>query len=222
MELQRTYPGEVRRIDPTGLRDLAEDVITEEGLPRVMPAAFYAGTSPEERAWLGHRYGLYLLPTIELCDWLSEHIGDRRAIEIGAGNGQMAARLGIVATDSMLQTRADISALYDLVGQPPVLYGPAVRKLEASEAVRKLHPNVVIGAWVTHRWNPRQPGRGGNEHGPKMDWILNRIDEYILIGNERVHAKNPLWKRPHEIHHLPFQYSRATNGSPDFVAIWKA
>jgi hypothetical protein len=207
--------------DMTGVRDLAPFVIDEEGLPQIMPAAFYEQTTLKERYWLGHRYGLYLLPTVELCGWLGEHIGARSAIEIGAGNGRLADWLGIPATDSKLQEDPDMKDLYGSLGQAPVHYGPNVEKLEAKKAVRRYRPEVAIGAWVTHRYNPRRHLSGGNQFGPDMNWILERIYEYVLIGNEEVHAKNPLWDLPHEIHHLPFIYSRAVNGSRDFVAVWK-
>lgn len=208
--------------DMTDVRDLAPYVIDEEGLPSIMPAAFYEQTTIKERYWLGHRYGLYLLPTVELCGWLGEHIGSRKAIEIGAGNGRLADWLGIPATDSKLQEDPAMVRLYgELGGQAPVRYGPNVEKLEAKKAVRRYWPDVVIGAWVTHKYNPRRHLLGGNQFGPDMSWILDHIDEYVLIGNEEVHAKNPLWDLPHGIQYLPFIYSRAVNGSRGFVAVWK-
>jgi hypothetical protein len=208
-------------IDLEGLRDLSPAVIDSEGLPRVMPAEFYEGTTIAERAVLAVRHGLYLLPTAELCSWLIEHIGDRSAIEIGAGNGRMAAHIGIPATDSHQQDDQEISQYYRDLGQAKVRYGPNVERLEAKEAVRRHRPQVVVGAWVTHRYNLRRHSRGGNENGPNLEWIFERIEEYVLIGNEAVHAKHPLWEKPHEIHYFPWLYSRAMNGSRDFIAIWR-
>lgn len=208
-------------LDPRNIRDLAPDVIDADGLPRVMPASYYASTTPEERALLGHRYGLYGLPTIELCDWLTEFIGGRNAVEIGAGNGAMAAHMGIPATDAMLQQNPDVQAIYELMAQPLITFGPNVRRLEASDAVRVLRPQVVIGSWITHRFDKRRPSLEGNMFGPRTDWILERVEHYVLIGNESVHANNPLLKTPHETHHFDFLYSRAMNGSQDFVGIWE-
>lgn len=208
-------------LDCTNLRDLAPDVIDEEGLPRVMPAGYYAETSAQERAWLGLRHGLYGLPTEELCDWMTEHIAGRKAIEVGAGNGRMAERLGIPATDLCLQDDPEIKAYFDATGQPRTQYGPNVERLEALAAVRKYRPAVVIGSWITHRYNPRRHGLGGNQYGPKMDAILERCDEYVLIGNTRTHAQNPLWRREHELLHFPWIYSRSVTDTPDFIAIWK-
>lgn len=207
------------KLDTTNIRDLSPDVIDEAGLPRLMPASYYEGTTTNERALLGHRHGLYLLPTLELAKWLTEQIDDRVAIEIGAGNGRLAAHLEIPATDSMLQD--EVSEFYEISGQPRSAFGPNVVKLEAQQAVRRYWPKVVVAAWVTHRWNRRYPGRGGNMFGPNLDWILGRVDEYVFIGNEQVHRFHPLPKLAQEIHHFPFVYSRAHNGSRDFVAVWR-
>lgn len=208
-------------IDTTGARDLAPDVIDGTGLPRVMPASYYAGATAAERGLLCVRHGLYCLPTVELVDWLRTFIDGRKAIEIGAGNGRLAEALGIPATDSYLQDEPFVREYYDALGQPPIRYGPNVARLEARDAVRKHHPQVVIGSWITHRYNARRHGRGGNMFGPDTDWILGRCEHYVLIGNTQTHAQHSLWQRPHEIHHPAWLYSRAMNGSADFIAVWK-
>lgn len=208
-------------IDTDGLRDLAPDVIDEQGLPRIMPAAYYAATTAPERGALGVRHGLYCLPTVELVNWLTEFINGRKAVEIGAGNGRLAAAVGIPATDAYLQDRPEIRDHYDSHDQPIVRYGLKVERLEARAAIRTHRPQVVIGAWVTHRYNKRNHGAGGSMYGADTDMILRQTGHYVLIGNEKVHARHPLRQRPHEIHHPPWLYSRAVNGSPEFIAVWK-
>jgi hypothetical protein len=216
MTLDGTY-----LIDTDGVRDLAPDVIDEQGLPRVMPASYYAGTTASERGLLGVRHGLYCLPTTELVEWLQAFIDGRKAIEIGSGNGRLAEASGIVASDSYLQDRPEVREYYDAMSQPPIRYGPNVAHLDAREAIRTYHPQVVIGAWITHKYNQRRHGRGGNMFGPDTDWILQRCEQYVLIGNEETHAQHPLWQRPHDIYHPPWLYSRALNGSREFIAAWK-
>lgn len=208
-------------LDLTGLRDLGPDVIDEAGLPRIMPAAFYAAAKPAERAWLGLRYGLYGLPTLELVDWLRVHLRGRKAIEIGSGNGRLAEALDIPATDLYLQEDQETRQVYDAIGQPTITYGPNVEKLDAIPAIRKYRPQVVIGVWVTHRWSQRRAGLGGNQYGPNTDWILNHCEEYLLIGNQRTHAKHPLWNEPHEIIFPSWLYSRSVTDTPDFIAWWR-
>lgn len=51
--------------------------------------------------------------------------------------------------------------------------------------------------------------------------IIASCDEYIFVGNEHVHAHKPIWDLPHEKLTPPLLYSRATNGSRDFIAIWR-
>lgn len=46
-------------LDPTKIRDLAPEALGPDGRLRVLPAAFWAGTTPAERALFGHRHGLY-------------------------------------------------------------------------------------------------------------------------------------------------------------------
>lgn len=205
-------------LDTSTLRDLAPDVIAEPGIPRVMPAAYYADTSPEDRAWLGHRHALYGLPTNELCDWLTKHIAGRSALEIGAGNGAMAAHIGIRATDSYLQEK--VKAHWDDMGQPRVTYGPNVERLEATRAVRKYKPQVVVGCWVEHRYDARHHSRGGNQYGPKLDEIFKHCEEYILIGNSSTHRKHPALGLPHTSVTPDWLYSRTITGTANFIAVW--
>jgi hypothetical protein len=208
-------------IDTEGARDLAVDVIDEAGLPRVMPADFYAKATVSERGLLGVRHGLYCLPTVELVDWLRDFIDGRKAVEIGAGNGRLAEAVDIVATDSYLQERPEMRAFYASLGQPLVRFGPNVLRLDAREAIRKYRPQVVVGSWVTHKYNARRHGSGGNMYGPDTDWVLQRCEHYVLIGNEKTHAQHPLWARTHSILYPSWLYSRAVNGSRDFIAIWR-
>ncbi len=51
--------------------------------------------------------------------------------------------------------------------------------------------------------------------------ILRNCEEYIFIGNEQVHRYKPILSLPHEKITPPWLYSRALNGSPDFIAIWR-
>lgn len=203
---------------PADARDLAPLVMDCAGSLRVMPASFYAATTQDERSLLAVRHGLYGLPTEELVAWLRGHIGDRSAIEIGAGNGRLAEAVGIPATDNHLQEFGPIRAYYEMLGQALVVYGPNVERIEALEAVKKYRPSVVVGSWITH--NSRH-APGGSAYGPDLPAILALCDEYVHICNEGTHKNDPLWDRPHEVHEFPWLYSRAANGGRDLIAIWK-
>ncbi len=209
----------IYKVYPDLVRDLSPDVLDDLGRPRVLPAAFWATTTVAERLVLGHRSGIYSFPTVELVDRLRELIAGRSAIEIGAGHGVLAEALGIPATDSLMQTKEPYrTQIYAAHGQPIAPYGPDVVECEASEAVRRFRPDVVIGCWVTHRY---QPGFGGNEVGVDDDDVLRNCATYILVGNEGVHRRRPIWRRAHDVERPPYIYSRAGNGAPEFIATWR-
>lgn len=80
--------------------------------------------------------------------------------------------------------------------QPPVRYGPNVQRFAADAAVRHFRPEVVIAAWVTHRYDPKRHHAGGNEIGVDEIDILAHCQHYILIGNTHVHRHKEIWRRP--------------------------
>lgn len=208
-------------LDPDRVRDLAPEVMGPDGRMRVLPAAFWQQTTDVERAWFGHRHGIYGFPTTELVDHLRELIRGRSAIEIGAGHGVLADALGIPGVDNRHQEWPEVKAFYRTVGQPTVSYGRNIVEADAQDAVSVYRPQVVIGSWVTHRYDPLRHYAGGNAYGPDLEWIADRCETLILIGNRRVHHHCPLWTRPHEMSTPAFVYSRAHNGTPDFVALWE-
>jgi hypothetical protein len=195
-------------------------MLDEQGRVRVVPASTLALTTPEERMLFGVRNGVYSFPTEELIDYLRGRIAGRRAIEIGAGNGRLAAALAIPATDNRQQEGAQVKAYYQRLGQPTVPYGENVEKLDAADAVAKHKPQVVIACWVTHRFDPSAPERGGSSTGVDEAAVIQTCDEYIFIGNQQVHAHKPIWSLAHERFTPGWLYSRAMNGTPDFIATW--
>lgn len=211
---------ETFEIDANKVRDISGEVLGEDGRLKVLPAAYWALTTPEERGLFGVRHGLYQFPTFELVTFLQKVIGDRKAIEIGAGAGILSDALGITGTDSYQQRLPKYRAMYEAMKQPIVPYGPNVVQMDARQAVRQLRPDVVIGCWITHKYDPKRHFAGGNEAGVVLEEIADSVDSLILIGNTKVHKDCPLWSKPHQIIHPKFVYSRAMNGTPDFVAEW--
>jgi hypothetical protein len=187
----------------------------------ILPASAYASTTAPERAFLGLRTGSYGFVTTELVDWLKTRIAGRHAIEIGSGNGALALALRIPATDSMMQDDPAIAGLYAKMGQPTVPYGENVRRINALDAVTHYKPKVVIANWVTHLYKPSRHNHGGNMWGVNEERIIKSCEEYIFIGNETVHAGKSIWKLPHEIIYPDWLYSRALNGSRNFISVWR-
>lgn len=207
-------------LDHRNIRDLAPEVLGPDGRMRVLPAEFWASTTQEERALFGNRQGIYSFPTVELVEYLRGLIGGRSAIEVGAGHGVVAEALGIPGTDSYQHAKDPYRAWLRLHGQPPVRYGPDVVEMHASRAVRVYKPQVVVGCWVTHKYDRSRHAAGGNEAGFDEEDLLRNCATYIVVGNEQVHAGKKIWERPHTIEYPPFLYSRAVNGTREFVAVW--
>ncbi len=210
----------VAEFDPSQIRDIAPLVLDARGRLRVLPAEFWMGTTTEERAIFGHRHAIYAFPTTELVEYLGRLIDGRSAIEIGAGHGVLAEALGIPATDNRMQAKAKYRRIYERAGQPVVTYGRNVIELDAHAAVRRYRPEVVIGCWVTHRYDPRRHWAGGNEIGIDEADVIANTQQYVVIGNDVTHASKPIWELPHAKAHPPWLFSRAMNGSPDFIATW--
>lgn len=170
-----------------------------------------------------HYFARYTIPTVELLTLLKELIGDTKAIEIGAGCGDLGWNLGIPMTDNHLQTRPDIEQMYAATGQPTIEYGKDVEKLEALAAVRKYKPHTVIASWVTHWINPNKPPpkEGGSAWGIKEGKMLNRIKRYIHIGSYAVHDIKPIRKRQYEIIDGKGIIISRSNREDDQIWIWK-
>jgi hypothetical protein len=209
------------QLDPSEIRDISGEVLDDRGRIQVLPAKYWASTTLHERVLFGHRQGIYGFPTTELVNWLEEQIGQQSAIEIGAGHGVLAEALGIPGTDSMQQRQPKYALIYLAAGQPAANYGSNVIEMHASRAVRRYKPDVVIGSWVTHKWDARRPDAGGNEEGIDLADILRNCKKLILIGNTSVHAMNGLWDRDVELLTPDWLYSRAHSSAPNFVATWK-
>ena len=209
-------------LDPTKVRDIRSDVLDGQGRLKILPAAYWAGTTMHERALCAVRAGVYCLPTVELVARLKELINGRSALEIGSGNGILAEALGITATDNYQQDMAKYREHYIATGQTPIKYGVNVQKMNAYRAVRDHAADVVIGCWVTHKWDPQWPGRGGNEIGINEEDVLQNCKEYILIGNSLVHKDKPIWLREHTIEYPSYMFSRSFHvDSREFIAVFK-
>lgn len=211
----------MRHIDPSKVRDISPLLLDAAGRLKVVPASVLQDTTVVERAVFGTRHACYVLPTVELVERLKELIGGRRAIEIGSGNGVLARALGIPATDNHLQSRPDIRATYELMRQPVIRYGDQVERLSAEEAIAKYRPQVVVAAWVTHRYDPARAWAEGNEDGVDERALLANCEQYLFVGNEQVHQKKAIWDAPHRLEYPPYLFSRAVNGSRDFLCVWE-
>lgn len=208
-------------IDPRSVRDISNLLLDDQGRLKVVDAAVLANTTVQERALFGVRHACYVLPTTELIEHLRQLIAGRRALEIGAGNGVVARALGIPASDNHQQTWLHIRSHYESLGQPVIQYGDNVEKLDAAAAIKKHKPDVVLACWVTHRYDPTRHWAGGNQDGVDEKEVLRNCAHYVFVGNEQVHKHKAIWELPHSVQHPEFLFSRAANGTREFIAQWE-
>lgn len=191
----------------------------KDGKLQVLPAAFWRQYQQPQITAFCVMHGFYSIPTVELVEWLRERIAGLTALEVGSGNGVLAEALGIRATDSRQQSRAEIKAYYTALRQAPVSYGTNVECFTAKEAVGKYKPDVVLGAWVTHKYNPSEHWREGNRDGLDEVAIVCRAD-YINIGHTYVHRNKPVLQIPHEVFYPDWLVSRALSPGKNYIAVW--
>lgn len=204
---------ELDRIDAT--------VLDSNGRMKVLPAAAYGQFSMDDlRIWANMR-GHYGFPTEELVQWLKERIGGRRAIEIGAGNGNLGVHLGIPMTDSYQQVDDEETKIYfAMYGITPTRPPADVEKEDGENAVRRRKPEVVVACYVTEKFQPRGNDitAKGNMRGIRYDYIIERCDTFILIGNEAIHGRNRALNIPHDTFYFSWLVSRALK--PELNRIW--
>jgi len=186
---------------------------------KLLPTSVYSELDRQElRIWCHYR-ARYLLPTIELVDWLKERIDGRSAIEIGAGNGDLGYHLGIPAFDNACQQYENVKVAYLLAGQVPTNPPFDVIRIDAIQAVHDYRPEVAIGAWITDKFVESNVGE--NMYGPDDHQIIQNV-EYIRIGTEKIHGRSKLLEFPHETVKAPGLVSRTSVNPPDdIVHVWK-
>ncbi|MBI6727550.1 hypothetical protein RYA05_13745 [Pseudomonas syringae pv. actinidiae] len=205
---------------------MVRQAIDGDGVLKVMDAAFYHQFKMDSVQGFCLFLGLYALPTTELLDRVNllimEASPSRNAIEVASGNGCLGKGLGIQCTDNYMQADEDIKAHLMESRQAPVSYGQHVAKYDALEAVDVFRPEVVVAAWMTHKYRPHEHYRGGNMYGIEENDMMTRIKRYILVGNREVHKHKPLMEVPHQCIQGDFIVSRSSHPSKNAIFVWDA
>jgi hypothetical protein len=208
---------EIRIINHSDRLDISNQLLIN-GKLNLLSCLDYDKFNAEDLRLFCHFYGRYLLPTLELVEYVKDLIGNKVAIEIGAGCGDFGYHLGIKMTDSYVQTRPDVINYMLAINQPVTKYGNDVEQIDALDAIEKYKPNIVIGAWVTNWIDPNLPPTSGSIYGIKENEILKLVDTYIMIGSVAVHKDKPILKLSHETIDAPFVRSRRTDNK---IWIWR-
>ena len=200
---------------------LDKELLDEKERLVIKDASFYKNIPQMHLQLWGHHNGIYCFTTTELIDWLKQHVGEDKTIEIGAGNSSIGRALNIPSTDSRLMERADVKATYLISGQPITKYPDDVIKLDANPAVDKYKPDVVIGAWVTHIYDKFEHWRGGNMYGIDEKDIIKKVNKYIVIGNNKFHHKKRIINRVSKTFKFDWLYSRAKYPEENMIYVWE-
>lgn len=179
------------------IKDISDGLLDEKNKLKLLSFKEYEKYSWEQLRLFCHYNARYGLPTQELISWLKVVIDGRKAIEIGAGSGDLGSLLEIHMTDNKQQSWENIKEHYKQLGQPTISYPCEIEEIDALDAVKKHKPKVVIASWVT-TYSPHQTRYASSPYGVKEDEILDLVDTYIHIGNLSVHGHKPILKNPHE------------------------
>ena len=202
---------------------LDKELIDDFGRIIVKPASFYQNIPQDHLSIWAHFHGVYCLPTTELIDWLSQYIIPNQTIEIGAGVGTIGRALNIPITDSCyMRNNKQVAEYYKLMQQPITNYPTDIIEMNAISAINHYKPKVVIGSWITHRYDMTQHWRGGNEYGIDEQFVLDNVEKYIMIGNEIIHSKKPILELPHKVFKFDWLFSRSqVKPKADVIYVWE-
>ena len=209
-------------LDPnTDIRVLEEN-LWKDGELQVLPYAFFVENkiTQQQISMFCLQYGVYNVPTVELCEWVRGKIGKRTSIEVGAGNGALGRYLKIPSTDSFLQSDNTVGQYYALIKQPPVRYGRNVEKIAANRAVERYKPQVVIAAWLTQVFKSDDEWRGGSVFGTNEGAIIDSVEMYIHIGHLNTHGNKRVLDRGHTVERYPWVLSRSLDAGNNAIYIW--
>lgn len=206
-------------LEDTDISYLNDILLGKDGLPKVVFYKDIKDISQNDISLWCVRNAVYQIPTFDLIEFLRNEIGNNSTIEICSGYGHIGRALGIPMTDSYMQTRPDIAEHYRALRQKTIHPPQDVFKYEATAAVDHFHPDIVIGCFATHKWQPGD--ENGSNFGVDEEYVLERVKKFIHIGNENTHKAKRILKIPHKSLKFPWLVSRAIDQSKNVIWIWE-
>lgn len=198
--------------------------LNSDGRTVLVPSTFVRSLPWRELVKWCVRTARYGLVTSELIEWLRGAVGDRKAIEIGAGQGDLGYHLGIHMTDSAIQTTPEMQLLYAQLGQQTTTPPRDVERLDAAAAVRKHRPAVVIGSWVTQKYcaGDENHRTGSSVYGVDEMEIIREVETYVHIGSLSAgHEAKRALALPHRVHEFPWLWSRTRRPADNRIWVWE-
>lgn len=215
---------QARAIPDVDVTYLNRRLTDRNGRMRLWNAASLNEIDPHHLRIWANKNSRYVLPTAELIDWLKQKINGRKAIEIGAGMGDLGYHLGIHMTDSYMQQQPEIAAYYAAIGAATTKPPPDVEKLDAIEAIEKHQPEVVVGSYITQKFVEGDDVAriGSSVYGPDHFEIMTApsVKAFILIGNTVTHRGIRAVKVKHELFKFPWLKTRSEYQNENCIWVW--
>lgn len=220
-------------------KEIIESLIGPGGRIYPIPYSYIKNDTLDTLNLVMQAMGLYTFPTLELCEWLESQIDDspeyepHSAIEICAGTGWIGRQLGIPMSDIKNMENQTVQKIMLGSFSVPTVYGDDVETLEASEAVRKYQPDIVIGSYVTSKQlvdkidrkksktigvklpyggvlkqNLMDLARKEIQVGVDVKGICRKVYKVILICNMRTHKNESYMSLPHQSYSFPWLVTR--------------
>jgi hypothetical protein len=210
-------------LDKCDVTYLDEMLLDGDRLPKPVPYSSLVSVPITHIQQWANTKGVYTIPTVELIEWLRERTTGKKCIEICAGHGSIARHLGIVATDSYMQTTPEMVAYYRSIRQHPIQPPADVYKFEANEAVDQLRPELVLASFATQKYKEGDevpPRVGSSIYGVDEEAMLGKIQTYVFVGNDETHADKRILKIPHETFRFPWLLTRSKNQEQNHIKVW--
>lgn len=226
-------------VDYARALEIVESLKGSDGRIYPIPYMYIKDDTLDTLNYVMQALGLYTFPTFELCEWLESQIDDNpeyephSAIEICGGTGWIGRQLRIPTTDVKNMENPEVQKIMLDSMSIPTIYANDVETLEASEAVNKYKPEIVIGSYVTSRQLVDKIDRkkamtvgiklpyGGVMKQNLMDLvrkevkvgvdvqsICRKVYKVILVCNMRVHKNESYMSLPHQTLSFPWLVTR--------------
>lgn len=169
--------------------------------------------------------GVYQVPTLELAELLVELAAGRNTVEICAGHVALGNAIGVVSTDSYMQTEPEIEEHFMQNGQRPIVPPECVERFEACDAAWHFRPEVVFGCYVTERrtFQERKAAAGSSFGVDELALFqVPTLKRYIVVGNEKTHGWKYILKYPHRVLHkgAPWLVTRSRWPEKNLIYVW--
>ena len=227
-------------VDLKRVGEIVKSIVGKDGKIYPIPYSLIENDTLDTLNFVMQALGLYTFPTLELCEWLSSQIDDNpelephSAIEICGGTGWIGRQLGIPSTDVKNMENPLVQDVMLEQASMPTIYADDVETLEASDAVKKYQPEIVIGSYVTSKQlvekidrkramtigfympslhgvieqNLMDVAKKEVRVGVDVKSICRKVYKVILVCNMRTHRNESYISLPHQTISFPWLVTR--------------